>query len=228
MSIVSLTNKTLWGILLILLLLFSTESYYNRNFLAQSLPAEAVVVSVEEAGILHGSKLRLTTEYQTVIDIDVNTVRSVQVGDAVPVVYNRLIPAQLKVNYVYELWFKSLLYLLLILIVAIVMFLFRTCCNWRTKKLKKLRSEGDRIYTQFKSVEAVLNATKDGKHPYQIISTWLDQKTNKTYSFKSQYLWDNPVDYIMDQIITVMIDKKNKKEYLMDLDFLPDNIKREN
>jgi len=225
MSIVNLIRKGLWFVLVVLFIMFATESYYTRNFLSQSLPTNAMVISVGGAGVMSNSVVRITTEYQTVLDVTVKTVKPVQLGQALPVLYNRIIPAQLKVDYQYEIWFKSLFYLLLILLVAIGIFLFRTCCNWKTNKLKKLRREGNHIYTQFESVKAVVKVLKDGKHPYQIVSTWVDHKSKKKHTFKSQYLWKNPVDYIMDQTITVMIDDKNKKKYLMDLSFLPDNIK---
>lgn len=225
MSIINLIRKGLWAILIVLFILLATDSYYTRHFLSHSLPANAMVMSVGDTAVMSDSVVRITTEYQTVLDVMVKTVKPVQPGQTLPVLYNRLIPAQLKVSYLYEIWFKSLLYLLLIVLVATSIFLFRTCCNWKSNKLKKLRREGNHIYTQFESVEAVVKVLKDGKHPYQIVSTWVDHKSKKKHTFKSQYLWKNPIDYIMDQTITVMIDDKNKKKYLMDLSFLPDNIK---
>lgn len=225
MSIINLIRKGLWGVLVVLFILFATEAYYTRSFLSQSLTTEAMVISVNGTSLMSDSVVRITTRYQTVLDVTIKTVKPVQTGQMLPVLYNQLIPAQLKVDYLYEIWFKSLLYLLLILVVAISIFLFRTCCNWKTNKLKKLRREGNHIYTQFESVEAVFKVLKDGKHPYQIVSSWVDNKSKKKHTFKSQYLWNNPIDYIMDQTITVMVNDKNKKKYLMDLSFLPDNIK---
>jgi len=225
MSIINLTRKGLWTVLVVLFILFSTESYYTRSFLSQSVSTNAMVMSVGGAGVMNDSVVRIITEHQTVLDVMVKTVKPVQTGQSLPVLYNRIIPAQLKVNLLYEIWFKSLLYLLLIFLVAIALFVFRFCCNWNPNKIKKLRREGNHIYTQFESVEAVIKVLKNGKHPYQIVSSWVDNKSNKKHTFKSQYLWKNPIDYIMDQTITVMIDDKNKKKYLMDLSFLPDNIK---
>ena len=225
MSIINLIRKGLWTVLVVLIILLATESYYTRNFLSQSISTNAVVLTVGGSGVMSDSVVRITTEYQTVLDVSVKTVKPVQVGQTLPVLYNRMIPAQLEVNSLYDIWFKSLLYLLLTVLVAVSLFIFRICCNWKTNKLKKLRREGNHIYTQFESVEAVVKTVKDGKHPYQIVSTWIDNKSKKKHTFKSQYLWENPIDYIMDQTITVMIDNKNKKKYLMDLSFLPDNIK---
>lgn len=224
MSMITLVRRSLWVSILIFILLLMTQVIHTQHFLSHSLISEGRVVDVSETALLKQATLRFKTRYHTVLDVSTQVIHPVKQGDTLPVLYNRIIPAELKIDAFFEIWFDTIVYASLVVLLFITLGVFNTCCNWRKNKVKKLKHGGDMIYSQFESVEAVLEKEKNGKHPYRIISSWYDQKTKKTHYFKSEFIWFNPVDYIMDQSISVTIDKKNKNKYLMDLSFLPDNM----
>jgi hypothetical protein len=81
------------------------------------------------------------------------------------------------------------------------------------------------IATEFQSVEQNKSETIGGQHPYQIISQWLDSRTNKVYVFRSQNISFNPEKFIQRKEIQVRIDPDNPKKYSMDISFLKTQTK---
>ncbi len=96
------------------------------------------------------------------------------------------------------------------------------------KKLEKyLKENGELIYANY--VETVLNTSYrvNGKYPYNIICEWNDTLDNKKYIFKSKNIWINPENLIEENNIEqfpVYINNNNKKKYVIDIDFLTENI----
>ncbi|MDR7129537.1 uncharacterized protein YneF (UPF0154 family) [Algoriphagus sp. 4150] len=94
------------------------------------------------------------------------------------------------------------------------------------KKLKGdkeslLKSRGKLIQTDFQSVVLNTSLTVNGRHPYHILSQWKNPGTSKVHVFKSNNLWFDPSDYIVDKSISVFIEPSNPKKYHVDLSFLP-------
>jgi len=225
MTFLKLLKRSLWFIIAGSLLLLATEFFHTQHFLSRSNNTEAMVMKVTEQALFKAVTLRLVTEHQTVLESTISLMLTeTQAGEKIPVRYNRLIPAQVRPQSFIETWSGAIQCGIVLIVTGVCFMLLTIFSNWRLNKDKKLKQEGDHIYTQFKNIEADIKAEKDGKYPYRIISTWFDPKTKKQYEFKSRHLWSNPNDYIMDQTIKVLIDIKNKKKYLMDLSFLPDNI----
>jgi hypothetical protein len=84
-----------------------------------------------------------------------------------------------------------------------------------------LRVNGQRIETTFKCVEWDTSSEVNGAHPYQIVSQWLNPRTNQVHVFKSDNIWYDPAQYVGGRPIGVRIDPNNPKRYAMDTDFLP-------
>lgn len=92
---------------------------------------------------------------------------------------------------------------------------------------EKLKETGEIIYANY--IETVVNNSYrvNGKHPYNIICEWNNPLDNKKYIFKSKNLWINPEYMILEKNINqfpIYIDKSNKKKYIVDTDFLTENI----
>ena len=194
----------------------STFSFINRSVITQ-----AEVVSVKKHLLFYKAVIRFGTENNTLIETGSRLLLKPRIGESIEIRYQRMIPSITSKNVFYQLWFDLFQLLFVLMLLAVLIYALHICSCWKLKQNKKIKNAGNHIYTRFKQVESVLKVTKNGRHPYQIISEWKDSRTNKTYLFKSEYIWDNPIEYILDKTITVMIDSKNKKKYLMDLSFLP-------
>lgn len=195
------------------------------SFLKQSVVSEVLVISVSKNSFGYDAIVRLKTEFETVLDTHVYLLSEVKLREKISVRYSRVIPSEVKSNSFFEIWLPTLLTILWFVFVSLLLYVINICRCWKSKRNKKLRQAGNHIYTTFKEVEAVFKVKKEGKSPYRIISTWHDRATEKVYYFKSDYIWGNPIDYILDKTITVIIDSKSKKKYVMDLGFLPEHIR---
>lgn len=214
----------LWCLLLFLFVKLYASVTYNVGFIEQSIVTDARIVSINKKSIGYTASVRFLTLHATPIETNIFSLAKPLVGELVSVKYNPIIPVLLEKNSLLEIWFNVFITAGLILGIIFLLYIIKICSCWKRDRNKKIRQAGNHIYTKFKAVEAVLKVKKDGKHPYQIISSWHNRKDNKEYFFKSEYLWNNPVDYILDQTIVVLIDNKDVKKYVMDLSFLPENI----
>ena len=225
MNFVKLLKRGHWVLISVFLLLLAIQFFHTQQFLSRSNNADAIVMSVAEQSLYKTATLRFKTENQTVLENTIPVVAtSLKAGDKLAVRYNPIIPAQVRRASFFETWLPSLLVVALTIVTVLSFTLVCVTSNWCKNRAKRLMRDGNHIYTQYKRIEADIKAEKNGKYPYRIISTWIDPKTKKQHEFKSQHLWKNPQEYIMDQTIKVMIDVKKKKKYLMDISFLPDNI----
>lgn len=224
MKIIKYTRRSLWALISVSVLLALVQFFHIQHFLTVSTKTEALVMKMSNS--LPGTKatIRFVTDNQTVLDTEVMTLDQLAVGKKLQILYNPVIPAQARVDDFIDTWFDIIVYAAVFIFSFLILFLIQYLSSWRERRLRKLRMEGHRILTRFKKVEAVLKAEKDGKCPFRIVSTWRDPKSKKTYEFRSGYLWKNPEDYIMDQTIQIVLDVKNKRKYMMDLSFLPDNL----
>lgn len=214
----------LWCCLLFLIVKLYVSVTYNIGFIKQSVVSDARIVSVDKKPIGYTAKVHFLTLHATPIEAKVFTLAKPLIGELVGVKYNPVIPVLIEKNSFLEIWLNVFITAGLIVGVIFLLYIIKICSCWKKNRNKKIKQAGNHIYTKFKAVEAVLKVQKKGKHPYQIISSWHNRKDNKEYFFKSEYLWSNPVDYILDQTIVVLIDNKSVKKYVMDLSFLPDKI----
>lgn len=86
------------------------------------------------------------------------------------------------------------------------------------KKRKFLATNGKPITADISAVDFV-NADK-GRDYWVIRAQWHDSMTNTIYGFDSDFLYINPAAYVKDKV-TVLIDPKDPKRYLVDLSFMP-------
>lgn len=215
----------LWCFLFILFIKLYFDTSYNLEFIEQSIETEAAIVSVDKKFVGYLASIKFITRNETAINGKVFILFKPLSGKVISIKYNPVIPILLINNSLVEIWFSVFLILVLISFLFFLLYIIKICSCLKKNKDKKLRQEGNHIYTRFKAVEAVLKEQREGRYPYQIISYWYNKKDNKEYLFKSKYLWANPIDYILDQTITVLIDNKNMKKYVMDVSFLPESIR---
>lgn len=212
-------KKILWLGLFSVMLLLAVSSYETLQFLNKAEKTQAVIVTNASATGLQ-RELAFVTANNTAIKFH-SALPSPLINDnVVPVLYNPLIPSQVRIDNFEIIWsgvfWMGVLLLSLLFGIAAANYL----CTRYQKKCKKLMQSGNHIYTKYQCVEALIGQAKDAAKGYQIITAWSD-KSGKEHYFKSEKLNFNPMEFILDQTIKVMIDKKNTKRYMMDLSFLP-------
>ena len=84
-----------------------------------------------------------------------------------------------------------------------------------------LRTHGLPIETEFLGVEQNAAVTLNGRHPYRVLTQWLNPVTSELHVFKSDNLWVDPSSHLQGRKITVLIDRNPPQHYWVDLSFLP-------
>ena len=145
-------------------------------------------------------------------------------GERVEVLYDPKNPKEASINSFASLWIGPLV----LGVLGIVFFLIGFFIVWldfsKYKKRKYLLNNGKRILTSFNQVQINYGSIVNGKSPFKIYSQWLNPQTNELYVFESDNIWFDPTDFIKNDVIKVMINPANPKEYVMDISFLP-NLK---
>jgi len=144
-------------------------------------------------------------------------------GEEVQVRYDPKDPYHASIDSFFALWFFPLLLSGMGVIFGILGGIFLLIPVFSNRKEKWIQENGQLIATEFQSVEQNKSETIGGQHPYQIISQWLDSRTNKVYVFRSRNISFNPEKFIQRKEIQVRIDPDNPKKYSMDISFLPED-----
>ena len=89
-------------------------------------------------------------------------------------------------------------------------------------KKRYLMANGSAIQTEVRGVERNERLEVNGLKPWRITSQWLDPASGKVRTFHSENLWFDPQKFLNVKQVTVLLDPKNPKRYLMDISFLPE------
>lgn len=143
-----------------------------------------------------------------------------EINEPVDILYSTNQPQNVSINGFFSLWIGELIVGGLGL-VLLVIGLFSPILTWlRRRKKANLTLYGDRIDTKLQGVERNFNIRVNGRYPYQIVTQGINPRTSQKQTFKSQHLWRDPTAYLDERWITVYVDKKRPKRYVMDLAFL--------
>lgn len=142
------------------------------------------------------------------------------VGDHVPVLYLAGKPEQAVINSFMELWIAPLItgiigiaFFVVGLVLVIAFFRKRQLDVW-------LVQHGQRIQAGVQGVEVNTSIKVNRRSPFQIICTWKDPASQKTYTFKSENFWEDPTTLIQGKkSIDVLIKPEDPTKYLMDTAF---------
>ena len=145
-------------------------------------------------------------------------------GKEIEVYYNKNNPAKVET--------ESSIIILLIFIVfgivgLIVGFIGMIKSVKKSKKIKQLKIIGKQIYATYVSTNLNTSYSVNGRNPYNIICEWNNPVTNKKYLFKSENLWFNPEQYILENNITtfiVFINPNKIEEYVVDISSIKNNV----
>jgi hypothetical protein len=218
----------------LIMLLVSGITFFNaRNFARDSVVTTGTVVDLvledsmsDDSGpFYHPVVSFITTDGETVefkASYGSNPPRYSR-GDEIKVRYDRYNPYKARLDSFFDLWGIAIIFgaIGLAMIDAGITMLVVSALSAR--KEKWLRESGKAITTEFLAVEVNTSVRVNNRHPYQIVSQWLDSEANKVYVFKSKNIWFNPEEFIQSSEIRVLIDPNNPKKYFMDTSFLPES-----
>jgi len=142
-------------------------------------------------------------------------------GQRVPVAYLESDPYSAKIETFFSLYGASVILsgmggVFFAIGAGIIFFQVRT---QRTDD--ELRHEGMPITTVYQSVAINNSLAINGRHPFKVLTQWLDPATSEVHVFESHNLWFDPAQFIKQKEITVYVDRANPNKYYMDLSFLP-------
>ena len=209
-----------------LVLVFSTRSFLAR--------AETVTGTVVE---MRPTRSNQSTSYSPVVDYTTaegRTIRhyssfatnppSYHVGEKVTVYYLKDDPEKAKLEGFFSLWGVSLILGGLGFIFFCVGAGMRLAAQLAERKEADLRQNGTPVLTQYQSVRLNTRLRVNGRHPFQVVTQWLNPQTGKLHLFYSENLWFDPTSFAEGREITVFLDRQKPKRYFMDLSFLPETV----
>ena len=200
----------------------------TRSFLAQAVKADGVVIDLASSHSSHGTTyapvVRFVSQDGTPIQFTSSSSTnppSYRRGQKVQVVYNQTNPYEAKINSFMSLWgLPSIVGGIGALLLAISAAI--SLASTLGKRADDyLRRNGTPIQTDFQSVSLNTNLQVNGRSPFHIYTQWKDSDTSEVHVFHSKNIWYDPTQYIDQKQITVFVDRKNLKKYLMDVSFLP-------
>lgn len=212
------------GLLIVAFYLFQSSS----SFLDGAVTTEGTVIELvrsrSEDSITYRPVVQFTPQNASAMEFlssAGSNPPSYSPGQRVEVLYDPTNPADARLKSFFSLWGASLI----VGGLGALFFLTGVACFFvpalDTRSYKALKDSGLRIDTQFQGVERNSVLSVNGKHPYQIITQWLNPSTMQVHVFKSQNLWFDPSPYINTDTIAVFIEQDDPKKYHMDIEFLP-------
>lgn len=142
-------------------------------------------------------------------------------GEEVTVLYDPASPSKAKIDTFFQTWGMSFFVAILGVIFSALGLSFLIYAIKKIRMKKWLKSNGQAISAEVKSIGLNTSVKINGQSPWQIIAQWQDASSDTVYIFKSEHIWFDPTDFIKDQTVKVLIDPKNPKHYYMDISFLP-------
>ncbi|MBQ6323644.1 MAG: hypothetical protein IJI22_02295 [Bacilli bacterium] len=183
-----------------------TNTVYEDGTISKIVDQE-VYVKYEAGGLIRQKK----------IDIPADKVSTQQV---IRIYYNKKNPDKIYIDKSKSIAQNLFTVGIYIIAFGIIFFIIR---SRRKEYQNNLRSSGRRISATIKEIKVNKNVTKNGKNPHIVVCSWTNPEDNKTYTFNSPKIWENPGELIsMKNIttLTVYVDKKNFNRYIVDINQL--------
>jgi len=202
----------------------------TRSFVARAAVAQGTVVALAPSS---GSKN--STVYHPVVDYVLPGGQMVEirsssgsnppaysVGEKVEVLYLPDRPREGRIRGVFSLWGGPLILGGLGLVFSGIGGGMKLAALSKARRVADLRQQGTPVQTAFQAVELNTSLQVNGRHPFQVVTQWLNPATGKLHVFHSDNLWFDPTEFAQERKITVFLDPANPKRYAMDLSFLPE------
>lgn len=213
----------------IAMLLGAAFSYQKtRSFMAEAVEVPGTVIDLK-ASLSDGS-----TTYRPVVRFRDQQDRTIEFtssvgsspprharGDTVGVLYRPGNPQGAEINDFVSLWLGAMILGGLGTVFTLIGGGIILVSAMMRSRDATLRQSGVPIETDFQSVELNEALTVNGRHPFRVLTQWLNPATSEVHVFRSNNLWFDPTKYLTGNPITVYIARGNPKKYYVDLSFLP-------
>jgi hypothetical protein len=147
---------------------------------------------------------------------------SMDIGDTITVYYDPSNPSEVRMK------MGSVIVLLVLVpigvVFSIVGILLFSIAHRKKKKIEHLKETGRRIYVEVNGV-VINNSTRiNGKSPYRIECSWLDENTGKTYLYKSENIWFDPTNLVIGTQLPAYVDPNNLMDHYIDISAIEDKV----
>lgn len=200
----------------------------NIVFLSNATTTEGTIVGFSKTKInsktIYSPVIRFTSMTGNQIECASSTSSSIpsyNVGEKIEILYNVKSPHEVKVNDFSSKWGAISILILIGTVFSILGIKNIISEKKKIKELNHLKKFGKEINTDFQQVIYNTSRSINGKHPYQIVSQWLETSTNKIHEFTSDYIWYDPTLYIKSDKIKVIVNSQDFNKYFVDISFLP-------
>ncbi len=220
----------------LVMLLVSGITFFNaRNFIRDSVVTTGTVVDLvledsisDDSGPVYYPVVSFITDDGETVEFKAsygsNPPRHSR-GEKIKVRYDPYDPYGARLDSFFALWGIPVIFGVIGFVIIDAGITVLVISALSSRKEKWLRESGKTIATELQAVEVNTSVRVNNRHPYQIVSQWLDPATNEVHVFKSKNIWFNPEEFIQSNEIRVLIDPNNPKKYLMDTSFLPESAK---
>lgn len=227
--------------LFISVLCFGIGGFYaneSRSFLTQGERTEGVVIEMDRKRGSSKSGTGIRYVYAPIFEFKdrankAHVVRSSSwsdppaftQGEKVEVLYRSQTPDDAVINSFSQLWLIPTITGSIGLVMAIVG-IFCIVLFLKKRELEQwLRQNGQRIPTDIQGSELNRQIKVNGRSPYRLVTTWKDPATQTVYTFKSDSLWEDPMNKLQGRkTVDVLIKPGDPTKYWMDLSVLGYNV----
>lgn len=146
---------------------------------------------------------------------------SYRVGESVRVYYDAADPQEAMIDGLFSLWGGALIVGALGTTFTSVgggVILFQRA---RARREQYLRRRGRPLQAKVIGVERNTSIRINGRSPWRIAAQWQDPATGSMRVFHSANIWYDPSEHIGTDSVTVWVDQRDVRKYVMDTGFLP-------
>jgi len=223
------TVRWVFGIVGLAMLAGALALYVDaRTFLREAAQAPGTVVELlpvrSDGSTTWKPVVRFTTEAGREVEVTSSSSSSppaYERGETVTVYYRPEAPAKARISGFFSLWGGAVILASLggvFFLVGAAGFVVPALLG---RKADRLRARGRRIETDLVGVEVNKSLSANGRHPWRIVTQWLDPASSQLHMFRSQNLWFDPTAFVQSGRITVFVDPSNPRSHHMDVSFLP-------
>ncbi len=217
--------------LLSLILFFWAGSSYQTTklFIESSIITTGTVDGYKEkmadGSIMYSPKISFEDKdgktIHFVSDVESDSKRY-DIKDKVQVLYKYNNPHKAKINSFMTLWFSTIVYLLMAICAIIPITSILTRIVFRKRTSNRLSKTGTTVLANVSDISKSKISTGNARQ-YIIKAKW-QHHNGQTHTFKSYGVWQDPAEYIkIGDNVSVLVDMKKPKKYIMDTSFIPNN-----
>lgn len=202
----------------------ATRSFVKRAVRVPGVITELIPVSSDDGGQTWKPSVRFRgldgVDYAYTESFSQNPA-PYAVGETVQVLYLRDDPDDARIDSFSSLWAAQVILGVLGTVFTAVGGGIILAQRMARRRKAWMEAYGTAVQTEFQRVELNESLEVNGRHPWRIVSQWLNPATGKLHVFNSENLWFDPTKFVAGKHVTVLYDPADPRRYHMDVSFLP-------